>query len=305
LRFIDPKNNDALCSPEKQAKWLPVDLYIGGAEHAVLHLLYARFWHKVLYDLGVVATKEPFHKLVNQGMILGTNNEKMSKSRGNVINPDDIVNEFGADTLRMYEMFMGPLEATKPWNTNGVEGSFRFLARVYRLFVNDAGVLHDRIQDVAGTDAFKRVWQKTVKKITDDLEHLRFNTAISQLMIFVNEAYKQDVLPKQAMDEFAQMLSPFAPHLAEELWEKLGHADTITYAAWPSFDEALTVDDEIEIVLQVRGKILDRVLVGKDADAAALEAIARENDKVAAAIAGQTIVKVIAVPGKLVNIVTK
>jgi leucyl-tRNA synthetase len=305
LRFIDPKNNDALCSPEKQAKWLPVDLYIGGAEHAVLHLLYARFWHKVLYDLGVVATKEPFHKLVNQGMILGTNNEKMSKSRGNVINPDDIVNEFGADTLRMYEMFMGPLEATKPWNTNGVEGSFRFLARVYRLFVNDAGMLHDRIQDVDGTDAFKRVWQKTVKKITDDLEHLRFNTAISQLMIFVNEAYKQDVLPKQAMEEFAQMLSPFAPHLAEELWEKLGHAGTITYAAWPIFDEALTVDDEIEIVLQVKGKILDRVLVGKDADAAALEAIARENDKVAAAIAGHTIVKVIAVPGKLVNIVTK
>ncbi|MEY4479868.1 MAG: hypothetical protein RLZZ267_546 [Bacillota bacterium] len=305
LRFIDPKNNDALCSPEKQAKWLPVDLYIGGAEHAVLHLLYARFWHKVLYDLGVVATKEPFHKLVNQGMILGTNNEKMSKSRGNVINPDDIVNEFGADTLRMYEMFMGPLEATKPWNTNGVEGSFRFLARVYRLFVNESGSLHDRIQDVEGTDAFKRVWQKTVKKITDDLEHLRFNTAISQLMIFINDAYKQDVLPKRAMAEFAQMLSPFAPHLAEELWEKLGNSDTITYAAWPTFDEALTVDDEIEIVLQVKGKILDRVLVGKDADAATIEAIARANEKIAAAIEGQTIIKVIAVPGKLVNIVTK
>ena len=305
LRFIDPKNSEALCSPEKQAKWLPVDLYIGGAEHAVLHLLYARFWHKVLYDLGVVATKEPFHKLVNQGMILGTNNEKMSKSRGNVINPDDIVNEFGADTLRMYEMFMGPLEATKPWNTNGVEGSFRFLARVYRLFVNDAGQLQERIQDADGSDAFVRVWQKTVKKITDDLEHLRFNTAISQLMIFINEAYKQDVLPKQAMSEFVQMLSPFAPHLAEELWEKLGNSGTITYAAWPTFDEALTVDDEIEIVLQVKGKIVDRVLVGKDADAAALEAIARENEKVAAAIAGQTVIKVIAVPGKLVNIVTK
>lgn len=305
LRFIDPKNNDALCSPEKQAKWLPVDLYIGGAEHAVLHLLYARFWHKVLYDLGVVATKEPFHKLVNQGMILGTNNEKMSKSRGNVINPDDIVNEFGADTLRMYEMFMGPLEATKPWNTNGVEGSFRFLARVYRLFVNESGSLHDRIQDVEGTDAFKRVWQKTVKKITDDLEHLRFNTAISQLMIFINDAYKQEVLPKRAMAEFAQMLSPFAPHLAEELWEKLGNTDTITYATWPTFDEALTVDDEIEIVLQVKGKILDRVLVGKDVDAATIEAIARANEKIAAAIEGQTIIKVIAVPGKLVNIVTK
>jgi leucyl-tRNA synthetase len=305
LRFIDPKNNDALCSPEKQAKWLPVDLYIGGAEHAVLHLLYARFWHKVLYDLGVVATKEPFHKLVNQGMILGTNNEKMSKSRGNVINPDDIVNEFGADTLRMYEMFMGPLEATKPWNTNGVEGSFRFLARVYRLFVNESGSLHDRIQDVEGTDAFKRVWQKTVKKITDDLEHLRFNTAISQLMIFINDAYKQEVLPKRAMAEFAQMLSPFAPHLSEELWEKLGNTDTITYVAWPTFDEALTVDDEIEIVLQVKGKILDRVLVGKDADAATIEAIARANEKIAAAIEGQTIIKVIAVPGKLVNIVTK
>ncbi len=220
LRFIDPKNDKEICSPELQKKWLPVDLYIGGAEHAVLHLLYARFWHKVLYDIGVVDTKEPFHKLVNQGMILGENNEKMSKSRGNVINPDEIVNEYGADTLRMYEMFMGPLEATKPWNVNGVEGTYRFLNRVWRLFVGEDGALSSKIDanEELGSEAFKRTWHRTIKKVTEDFEALRFNTAISQLMIFVNEAYKTDRLPKSAMEHFVQMLSPLAPHIAEELW---------------------------------------------------------------------------------------
>ncbi|TYP78056.1 leucine--tRNA ligase [Paenibacillus methanolicus] len=303
LRFIDPHNDKEICSPEKQKEWLPADLYIGGAEHAVLHLLYARFWHKVLYDLGVVATKEPFHKLVNQGMILGTNNEKMSKSRGNVINPDDIVGEFGADTLRMYEMFMGPLEATKPWNTNGVEGMYRFLSRVWRLFMNEDGSVSAKIGAGETTDAFKRVWHRTVKKITDDYEHLRFNTAISQLMIFVNEAYKTDVLPREAMEHFVQLLSPLAPHIAEELWQKLGGEGSISYVAWPSYEEAWTIDAEVEIVVQVNGKIMDRISIAADTNEADMEQLAKQSDKVAEAIAGKTIRKVIAVKGKLVNIV--
>ncbi len=303
LRFIDPKNDKELCAKEKQKQWLPVDLYIGGAEHAVLHLLYARFWHKVLYDIGVVDTKEPFHKLVNQGMILGTNNEKMSKSRGNVINPDDIVGEYGADTLRMYEMFMGPLEATKPWNTNGVEGTYRFLARVWRLFVGEDGQLNAKIGDGETSDAFKRVWHRSIKKITDDYENLRFNTAISQLMIFVNEAYKTESLPRKAMSDFVQMLSPIAPHIAEELWEKLGHAESVSYAAWPTYDEAWTVDQEVEIVVQVNGKIADRVSIPADMDQAAMEEMAKGLDKVQELISGKTVRKVIAVKGKLVNIV--
>ncbi|MGM0881152.1 MAG: leucine--tRNA ligase [Bacillota bacterium] len=303
LRFIDPKNDKEICSPEKQKEWLPVDLYIGGAEHAVLHLLYARFWHKVLYDIGVVQTKEPFHKLVNQGMILGNNNEKMSKSRGNVINPDDIVNEFGADTLRMYEMFMGPLEATKPWNTNGVEGTYRFLSRVWRLFVSEDGSLSAKIGKDETSDAFKRTWHRSIKKITEDYEALRFNTVISQLMIFVNEAYKTDVLPSEAMEQFVQMLSPIAPHIAEELWEKLGRTDSLTYAAWPTYEEAWTVDQEVEIVVQVNGKIADRVSIAADMDVAEMESLAKELEKVQELISGKIIRKVIAVKGKLVNIV--
>ncbi|MFC4778568.1 leucine--tRNA ligase [Paenibacillus sp. GCM10023252] len=303
LRFIDPKNDKEICSPEKQKEWLPVDLYIGGAEHAVLHLLYARFWHKVLYDLGVVATKEPFHKLVNQGMILGTNNEKMSKSRGNVINPDDIVGEYGADTLRMYEMFMGPLEATKPWNTNGVEGMYRFLSRVWRLFVAEDGSLSSKLSEEEAGTAFKQVWHRTIKKITDDYENLRFNTAISQLMIFVNEAYKAESLPREAMNHFVQMLSPLAPHMAEELWEKLGHNESISYAPWPSYEEAWTIDQEVEIVIQVNGKIIERISIAADTEQAEMERIAKELDKVKELIEGKTIRKLIAVKGKLVNIV--
>ncbi|HIW31575.1 MAG TPA: leucine--tRNA ligase, partial [Candidatus Paenibacillus intestinavium] len=304
LRYIDPKNNEQLCSPEKQAEWLPVDLYIGGAEHAVLHLLYARFWHKVLYDIGIVNTKEPFQKLVNQGMILGTNNEKMSKSRGNVINPDDIVNEFGADTLRMYEMFMGPLEATKPWNASGVEGSYRFLGRVWRLFVTEAGELNPRISDdEQASDAFMRTWHRSIKKITDDMDHLRFNTAISQMMIFVNEAYKAEVLPRKAMEDFAQLISPLAPHISEELWELLGHSETITYQSWPTYDAAWTIDQEVEIVVQVNGKIVERLSIAADLDQAAMEVEAKALPKVAELIEGKTVRKVVAVKGKLVNIV--
>ncbi|UNK20014.1 leucine--tRNA ligase [Paenibacillus sp. N3/727] len=303
LRYIDPDNHDELCSKEKQKAWLPVDLYIGGVEHAVLHLLYARFWHKVLYDLGVVDTKEPFQKLVNQGMILGNNNEKMSKSRGNVINPDDIVNEYGADTLRVYEMFMGPLEATKPWNTNGVEGMHRFLSRIWRLFIGENGELNSKIVDGEGTDEFKRTWHKTIKKVTDDMEHLHFNTAISQMMIFINEGYKANELPRKAMENFVQMLSPLAPHLAEELWSRLGNSDSVTYVSWPEFDEAWTVDAEIEIVIQVSGKIVDRAKISKDMDQEAMKEYSLSLPNVKQALEGKSIRKVIAVPGKLVNIV--
>jgi leucyl-tRNA synthetase len=315
LRFIDPHNGEALVSPEKQRQWLPVDLYIGGAEHAVLHLLYARFWHKVLYDIGVVDTREPFYKLVNQGMILGENMEKMSKSRGNVVNPDDIVNKYGADTLRMYEMFMGPLESTKPWNTNGVEGTYRFLARVWRLFVGEDGKLSPRIsaEETVGSDAFKRTWHRSVKKITEDFEALRFNTAISQLMIFVNEAYKTEKVPLEAMKHFTQMLSPLAPHLAEELWEKLAELDPkrkqqggyagVTYEPWPRYDEAWTVDDEVEIVVQVNGKIADRVKIAADLDEAAMQELALGLERVKELSTGKTVRKVITVKGKLVNIV--
>ncbi|RAR43967.1 leucine--tRNA ligase [Paenibacillus sp. MDMC362] len=303
LRYIDPRNNDELCSKEKQKEWLPVDLYIGGVEHAVLHLLYARFWHKVLYDLGVVDTKEPFQKLVNQGMILGNNNEKMSKSRGNVINPDDIVNEYGADTLRVYEMFMGPLEATKPWNTNGVEGTHRFLSRVWRLFIGDDGQLNPRIVEGEGTDDFKRTLHKTIKKVTEDFEHMRFNTAISQLMVFINEGYKTEELPRKAMENFVQLLSPLAPHLAEELWSRLGYTESVTYVPWPEYDEAWTVEAEVEIVVQVNGKIVERAKISKDMDQEAMQQHSLSLPNVKQALEGKSIRKVIAVPGKLVNIV--
>lgn len=303
LRFIDPKNHESLASLQKLKDWLPVDLYIGGAEHAVLHLLYARFWHKVLYDIGVVPTKEPFQKLVNQGMILGENNEKMSKSKGNVVNPDDVVNEYGADTLRVYEMFMGPLEASKPWNTTGLDGANRFLNRVWRLIVTDEGTLSSAIAENPATPEFERVWHQTIKKVTDDTEQLRYNTAISQLMVFINEAYKQDALPKQAIEDFVKMLSPFAPHIAEELWQLLGHEGSISYVDWPQYDDSKLVENEVEIVVQVLGKIKARINVPVDLSKEELEKIALDDDKVKAEIEGKTIRKIITVPNKLVNIV--
>jgi leucyl-tRNA synthetase len=308
LRYLDPHNDKELCSAELQKQWLPVDLYIGGAEHAVLHLLYARFWHKVLYDLGIVSTKEPFHKLVNQGMILGDNNEKMSKSRGNVINPDQIVNEFGGDTLRMYEMFMGPLESTKPWNVSGVEGIYRFFNRVWRLFINEEdGKMNSKIvaspADGQSNEAFKRTWHRSIKKITEDYEALRFNTAISQMMIFINEAYKTEELPMAAMVQFVQLLSPIAPHIAEELWEQLGQKSSLTYEPWPAFDEAWIEDNEVEIVVQVNGKIIERVSISREMEESAMQELAQNLIKVQEAMAGKTIRKVIVVKGKLVNLV--
>ncbi|ASA97607.1 leucyl-tRNA synthetase [Anoxybacillus flavithermus TNO-09.006] len=303
LRYIDPHNDKQLADPKKLEKWLPVDIYIGGAEHAVLHLLYARFWHKFLYDIGVVPTKEPFQKLFNQGMILGENNEKMSKSKGNVVNPDDIVESHGADTLRLYEMFMGPLEASIAWSTKGLDGARRFLDRVWRLFVEENGQLNPKIVDNPETDTLERVYHQTVKKVTEDYEALRFNTAISQLMVFINEAYKAPVLPKAYMEGFVKLLSPVCPHIAEELWEKLGHSNTIAYEAWPAYDEAKLVEDEVEIVIQVNGKVRTKLHVPADATKEQLEQLAMEDEKIKEQIEGKTVRKVIAVPGKLVNIV--
>ncbi|MGP4081990.1 leucine--tRNA ligase [Pseudalkalibacillus sp. R45] len=303
LRYIDPDNNEQLASEEKLKHWLPVDLYIGGAEHAVLHLLYARFWHKVLYDCGVVPTKEPFQRLYNQGMILGENNEKMSKSKGNVVNPDEVVNTHGGDTLRLYEMFMGPLDASIAWSENGLDGSRRFLDRVWRLFVEEDGTVSGKIQDVEPNEQFERVYHQTVKKVSDDFAELRFNVGISQMMVFINEAYKQDVLPKPLMEGFIQLLSPVAPHIAEEIWEKLGHTETITYSNWPSFDESKLTENEVEIVVQINGKVRAKLMVPTDADKGQLEEIALADDKVKENIDGKTVRKVIAVPGKLVNIV--
>lgn len=302
LRYIDPKNPNELASPEKLKEWLPVDMYIGGAEHAVLHLLYARFWHKFLYDIGVVPTKEPFKQLYNQGMILGENNEKMSKSKGNVVNPDEIVETHGADTLRLYEMFMGPLDASIAWSTTGLDGARRFLDRVWRLFIDDNGGLNEKIVEGAG-ETLERVYHETVMKVTDHFEGLRFNTGISQLMVFINEAYKADQLPKEYMEGFVKLLSPVAPHLAEELWNRLGHEETIAYEAWPVYDEAKLVDDEIEIVVQLNGKVKAKLNVPADADKEQLEELAKNNEKVKEQLEGKTIRKVIAVPGKLVNIV--
>src|SRR5699024_1671773 len=229
LRYIDPHNPNELADPEALKKWLPVDVYIGGAEHAVLHLLYARFWHKFLYDIGVVPTKEPFAKLFNQGMILGEGNEKMSKSKGNVINPDDIIASHGADTLRLYEMFMGPLDADVAWSTEGLDGARRFLDRVWRLVVNEDGSLSEKIVADTADSQMEKVYHETVKKVTEDFENLHFNTGISQLMIFVNEANKAEKLSKEHVEGFVKLLSPVAPHIAEELWQRLGHDDTISY----------------------------------------------------------------------------
>ena len=304
LRYIDPTNDQAIADPELLKRWLPVDIYIGGAEHAVLHLLYARFWHKVLYDLGVVHTKEPFQKLFNQGMILGEGNEKMSKSKGNVVNPDEIVESHGADTLRLYEMFMGPLEASVAWSTNGLDGARRFLDRIWRLFVTDEGTLAAKVQ-ASDDKSLEKSYHQTVKKVTDDIEGIRFNTAISQMMVFINDCYKAEVIPTEYAEGFVKLLAPIAPHVAEELWSILGHEGGISYTEWPTYDESKLVDDEVEVVVQVLGKVRAKVTVAKDASKEEQEAAALADEKVQEFIAGKTIVKVIVIPGKLVNIVVK
>lgn len=302
LRYIDPHNDERIADMDLLKKWLPVDLYIGGAEHAVLHLLYARFWHKVLYDLGVVPTKEPFQKLVNQGMILGDNHEKMSKSKGNVINPDDIVDQYGADTLRLYEMFMGPLTESVSWSEDGIHGSEKWIERVWRLMIDENNHLRDRVTTF-NDGKLDKVYNQTVKKVTHDFEHLHFNTAISQMMVFVNESYKVDALPVQYMEGFVKMLSPVMPHVAEELWQLLGHDDTITYAKWPTYDEDKLVESTVQVVLQVNGKVRSHIKVAKDTSKADLEKITLADETLKEWIDGKTVRKVIAIPNKIVNVV--
>jgi leucyl-tRNA synthetase len=302
LRYIDPKNDEKFADEELLKEWLPVDLYVGGAEHAVLHLLYARFWHKVLYDLGVVPTKEPFQKLVNQGMILGSNHEKMSKSKGNVVNPDDIVERFGADTLRLYEMFMGPLTESVAWSEDGLNGSRKWIDRVWRLMIDDENQLRDRV--VAENDGtLDMVYNQTVKKVSDDYENMRFNTAISQMMVFVNEAYKAEKLPAAYMEGLVKMLAPIVPHVAEELWSLLGHEGGISYAEWPTYDESKLVEETVQVILQVNGKVRGKITVDKDIDKEELEKLALADSKIQQWTADKTVRKVIVIPNKIVNIV--
>lgn len=302
LRYIDPHNNELIADPEKLKAWLPVDLYVGGAEHAVLHLLYARFWHKFLYDLGVVPTKEPFQKLVNQGMILGNNHEKMSKSKGNVVNPDDIVEQYGADTLRLYEMFMGPLDASIAWSEDGLNGANKFINRVWNLLIDENGQLRDRITTI-NEGNLDLIYNQTVKKVTEDYEKLHFNTAISQLMVLVNEFYKADSLPLEYVEGLVKLISPITPHMAEELWTLLGHVGSIAYAKWPTYDESKLVEDTVEIVVQVNGKIKQHLHVSRTASKEELEELALNDEKIKTELEGKTIRRVIAVPGKLVNVV--
>jgi leucyl-tRNA synthetase len=373
LRFLDPRNSEALVDPEIEKAWMPVDLYVGGAEHAVLHLLYARFWHKVLFDHGYVSTAEPFQKLVNQGMILGemeftgyqddegrwvsagdvktnaagqpiskrTNDlvapvkvevgavekqgdgfvlkdnakirvdsraYKMSKSRGNVVNPDEVVREYGADSLRLYEMFMGPLEAVKPWSMEGVSGVRGFLDRVWRMIVDERAeevTLNEAVQGAELSDEQNRMLHKTIKAVTGDVDSMAFNTAIARMMEFTNFFLKEDVRPRSAMEKLVLMLSPYAPHIAEELWQLLGHGDTLAYESWPEYDESALVESTVEIPVQVQGKLRGRIRVPVDADQAALEAAAKADPKVMEYLEGKQVVKTVVVPGRMVNFVVK
>ena len=365
LRFIDPDNDEMLVDPSKEKYWMPIDLYVGGAEHAVLHLLYARFWHKVLYDCGVVSTKEPFHRLVNQGMILGPQEyklytgedgnpvsfdqvnsksqhkqtgedlhaqalterevqkkgdhfvwaenpaikvsakaEKMSKSRGNVINPNVVIDEYGADSLRLYEMFMGPLEQVKPWSMKGVEGVHRFLRKVWRLYIDDRDTDDAlRVTDTPASDEQAKLLHHTIKKVTEDTDGLRFNTAIAAMMEFVNAAQKWESLPRETAETFALLLSPYAPHLAEELWNRLGHDTSLAYVDWPIHDESLLTEDEIEIILQINGKMRGKCMIPADATQPAVMQIVKKVESIAQQLEGKTIRKEIYVPGRLVNLV--
>ncbi|MCH6256429.1 leucine--tRNA ligase [Puniceicoccaceae bacterium K14] len=304
LRYVDPTNSEAIGDPEKLKYWGVPDMYVGGAEHAVLHLFYARFWHKVLFDEGVVPTSEPFTKLFHQGIILGENGQKMSKSLGNVVNPDDIIKDYGADTLRLYLMFLGPLEAMKPWNTKGIEGTFRFLKKVWRELVGQDGQLNEKVNaDFADSKETDRLINETIKKITEDTENLRFNTAISTMMIFANHLQSLESVSLNTAKSFVQLLAPFAPHICEELWKRLGSDKTVTQAPWPQVDESKLVVDEIKVVFQVNGKFRGQTMVAKDATQDDVLAIAMQEPRVTAQTDGKTIRKVIYVPGKILNIV--
>ena len=329
LRYLDAQNDERFVGEAAEKYWMNVDLYVGGTEHAVLHLLYARFWHKVLFDLGHVSTPEPFQRLVNQGIILGEDGQKMSKSRGNVINPDVVIEEYGADAFRLYEMFMGPLEMMKPWNTQGVEGVYRFLGRVWRLFIDDSSYkdyeqavtatpdsaesglmelqLHAAITNAAPTDDQLKALHACIKKVTEDLEGMRFNTAISALMVFTNEASKWDMRPRAVLSPFLNLLNPFAPHLAEDLAARLGgeYAGTLAYQPWPAYDEAFLVEDTIEFPVQVNGKLRGHIVIAPDTSREEIEQMALDCEKVQQFVSGKEIKKVIVVPNKLVNIAAK
>jgi len=337
LRFMDPHNTELPFSPEKEKYWMPVDLYVGGAEHAVLHLLYSRFWHKVLYDCGLVSTKEPFQKLFNQGMILApsyrgasgkyyyaeevekkdgkwvskkdgekvhTQVEKMSKSRLNVVNPDEVIEKYGADAMRGYEMFMGPLDRDKSWTDEGMQGLHRFLSRVWRLFIDENGEIKHS-ESAKLNDDIKRAYHKTVKRVTDYLDSMKFNTGIAAMMEFLNTCSQQKELPREILEGFTLLLSPFFPHIGEELWSRLGHKESLAYHTWPTYDPEWTVDDEITIVIQINGKLRARLQVPADISKDDLEKAALEDEKIKSHVEGKTIRKVIVVPGRLVNIVAK
>ena len=299
LRYIDPHNDKEIADPELLKHWMPVDLYMGGPEHAVGHLMYSRFWNNYLYKKGVSPVKEPFAKLRHQGMILGSNGEKMSKSKGNVINPDDMVKQYGADALRIYEMFMGPIDAAKPWDPNGIDGSKKFLDRVWRLFKESGKVVDKPNKNL------EKAYNYTVKKVTNDYETMNFNTAISQMMIFVNLANKEEVLPLEYAEGFLKLLNPVAPHITEELWSEMGHTETITYSTWPTFDEAKTQEDTISLPVQINGKLRANVEIEKDEKQESVKQKVHNNDKIQAQIEGKQIVKEIYVPNRIYNIVIK
>jgi leucyl-tRNA synthetase len=303
LRYLDPDNQHEFVSKEMERAWMPIQLYVGGSEHAVLHLMYARFWHKLLYDLGYLSTKEPFLKLRHQGIILGEDARKMSKARGNVVNPDDVVHEYGADALRLFEMFMGPFEEMKPWSTKGIEGVHRFINRVWRMYIDESGTLDTTIRPAEPTEAFERLFHQTLKKVGEDIEALRFNTAVSQMMIFLNEATKLVVKPRDLFEKFVLMVSPFAPHLAEELWNRLGHTNTLAYEPWPKYDLAKCNENRVEVVLQVNGKIRSKVEVSLNTSESELERFALADTLIQKYISGKKVTKKIIVKNKLVNFV--
>ncbi len=300
MRYIDPNNDKEICDPELLKHWLPVDLYVGGPEHAVGHLMYSRIWNRFLYNEGVSPVKEPFKKLVHQGMILGSNGIKMGKRFPEfVVNPSDIVRDYGADTLRLYEMFMGPLEASKPWSNQGVEGAKRFLSRVWNFFTDESKINDSKYAEL------EKIYNVTIRKVSSDFENLAFNTAISQMMIFVNAVYKADSCPKEFAEGFIRVLSPIAPHICEEIWEMFGHNETIAFESWPAYDEAKCVDNEIEIAVQINGKVREKLVIAAEATQEEALAAAKSLDKIAEAISGMTIVKELYVKGRLVNIVVK
>ena len=303
LRFLDPKNETMLVDPAKEQYWMPVDLYIGGAEHAVLHLLYARFWHKVLFDIGVVSTPEPFLKLVHQGVILGEDGEKMSKRWGNVVNPDDVIDQYGADALRLYEMFMGPLEAMKPWSTKSVEGVTRFLDRLWRLCVDEDGTPSAGLTDDAPDAATERLVHRTVKKVSEDVESLKFNTAIAQMMVCVNELTKLDRRPRWVIERLVLVLSPFAPHIAEELWQRLGHAESLAHEPWPVWDPVLVLEDTVTVAVQVNGKLRATLELPRDLGADEVREAALADERIRKYLEGATVKKVVHVPNKLLSVV--